>query len=195
MIKRIRQLVHKEVQRRYTEFEESYLSLEKYLYSNLEDRLDTIEAKFDSLSELIKNELQNRKSATEQKLQDIQTDTTEESTAETQETTADYEQTAEIVEVVEKVEEPAVEKIAAKTAEQPKVSISEYPQDNLTQIKGLGATMQTRLYDHGITSFVQLSKLRKKEVEKLGKTIRGFYSRYTTANWKQAAAELAKKKD
>lgn len=194
MIKRIKKIIHKEVQRRYSEFEESYLSIEKHLYTSLESRLDTIESKFDTLSELIKEEIKSRKSVTEQKLKEYHS-------KEKQEIKEAVENV--ITEPIEYVAEPVVpidaqqetiegvdipEPIAKSTSEQ----IKTYPEDKLTLLKGLGGTMQHRLYEHGITSFLQLSKLRKKEVESLGKTIRGFKSRYATANWKVLAADLVK---
>jgi predicted flap endonuclease-1-like 5' DNA nuclease len=64
--------------------------------------------------------------------------------------------------------------------------------DDLTRINGLGAKMVGSLNVAGITQFEQLANLTKKEIAKLGKSIRGFASSYERKDFKKQAQEFSK---
>ncbi len=76
MLKDIKKILNKEFKKRYEVLEDQYLGLEHRLYNNLEDRISTIEDKFDLISDLLKEEIRSRKERNEQKMEDSKPETT-----------------------------------------------------------------------------------------------------------------------
>lgn len=74
MLKKLRKTLSKEIKSRYEMMESRYLGLENRIYTTIEDRLTVLESKFDHLSDLIKEEVRNRKERNEGKLEEIETE-------------------------------------------------------------------------------------------------------------------------
>jgi large subunit ribosomal protein L21 len=71
MLKKLKKTLSKEIKNRYDKMEGRYLGLENRIYATIEDRLTLLEAKFDDLSDLIKDEVRFRKERNEDKIEDI----------------------------------------------------------------------------------------------------------------------------
>lgn len=219
MLKKLRKTLSKEIKHRYEKMESRYLGLENRIYTTIEDRLTLLEAKFDDLSELIKDEVRSRKERNEDKLEDI--DQEEEGTpfSETVEEVKEIiderikdtkEKVKEAKEVVnEKVEEAKkivasklkkgkkakakaekkVEKKVKEVAKKVKKAAQKVEDNDLTAIKGLGEKMSEKLKAEGITSFQQLAKMTEKEVDALDEKIKSFAARFKRYEWGKQAKE------
>lgn len=219
MLKKLRKTLSKEIKHRYEKMESRYLGLENRIYTTIEDRLTLLEAKFDDLSELIKDEVRSRKERNEDKLEDI--DQEEEGTpfSETVEEVKEIiderikdtkEKVKEAKEVVnEKVEEAKkmvasklkkgkkakakaekkVEKKVKEVAKKVKKAAQKVEDNDLTAIKGLGEKMSEKLNAEGITSFQQLAKMTEKEVDALDEKIKSFAARFKRYEWGKQAKE------
>lgn len=71
MLKKLRKTLSKEFKKRYDKLESNYLGLENRIYTTIEDRLSTLEDKFEDLSELIREEIRSRKERNEDKLEEM----------------------------------------------------------------------------------------------------------------------------
>jgi|VirMetMinimDraft_7_1064189.scaffolds.fasta_scaffold20699_3 predicted flap endonuclease-1-like 5' DNA nuclease len=89
--------------------------------------------------------------------------------------------------VVDTIAEVVVQEVPSTDAPAP----TDTPND-LTEINGLGTKMVGSLNSVGITTFEQLANLTKKEIAKLGKSIRGFAAAYERKDFKKQAQELNK---
>lgn len=215
MLKKLRKTLSKEIKHRYEKMESRYLGLENRIYTTIEDRLTLLEAKFDDLSELIKDEVRFRKERNEDKLEDIDqeeegatfSETVEDVKEMIDETIKDTkEKVKEAKEVVnEKVEEAKkivasklkkgkkgktkAEKKVKATAKKVKKAVKEIEENDLTAIKGLGEKMSEKLKAEGITSFQQLAKMTEKDVNALDEKIKSFAARFKRYEWGKQAKE------
>ncbi len=67
MLKKLKKTLTKEFAKRYDQLEERYLNIENKVYSTLEDRLASLEQKFDELSDLLIEEIRTRRQQNEEK--------------------------------------------------------------------------------------------------------------------------------
>lgn len=68
MLRKLRKTLSKEFARSYEKIESNYLGLENRIYATIETRISNLEAKFDELSELIKEEMRQRIERNEDKI-------------------------------------------------------------------------------------------------------------------------------
>jgi len=64
MLKKIRKAIKKDLGKFYDEFEERFLRSEKKMYKKMNDRLSSLEEKFEKLSEVLLGHLENNEVAT-----------------------------------------------------------------------------------------------------------------------------------
>lgn len=82
-------------------------------------------------------------------------------------------------------EKPAAKKAAPKTEAAPAKA------DDLTKMKGLGKVFAGKLEAEGITSFAQIAKMKKADIEALEEKI-GAAGKFESNDWVAQAKELAK---
>ena len=83
------------------------------------------------------------------------------------------------------------EKPAAKKSAAPKKAAAPAEADDLTKMKGLGKVFAGKLEAEGITTFAQVAKLKKAEIEALEEKI-GASGKFESNDWVAQAKELAK---
>jgi predicted flap endonuclease-1-like 5' DNA nuclease len=77
MLKKLRKTLNKEIKRRYDQMESNFLGLENRIYTTIEDRLASLEDKFEELSDILKDEIHSRKEKNEQKTDALEVEDTE----------------------------------------------------------------------------------------------------------------------
>lgn len=70
---------------------------------------------------------------------------------------------------------------------------TEDTKDDLTQIKGVGSFIETKLNNIGINSFIQISKLSNEDIETVTDLIQFFPGRIVRDDWKGQAKKLLNK--
>lgn len=209
MLKKLRKTLNKEFKKRYEKMESRYLGLENRIYTTIEERLSILEVKFEELSDLIKEEVRNRKERNEDKLDEMQfedngtmfseqvdevKEAIEARFKEAKETVT--ETVEEVTKQVDKAKKMVAnklkngKKVAKKEEEKVKEAITEKVEDDLTTLKGLGEKMAEKLAKEGITSYQQLAKMTNKQVDELDEKIKSFAARFKRYEWgKQAKSQ------
>jgi len=202
MLKKLRKTLSKEIKHRYEKMESRYLGLENRIYTTIEDRLTLLEAKFDDLSDLIKEEVRSRKERNEDKLEEIEeggdetmfSETVEEVREIIDETIKDTKEKVEeakkmVTSKLKKGKKAKFEKKAKEVVSKVKNVAQNIENDDLTLIKGLGEKMAEKLKAEGITTFQQLAKMTQKEASALDEKIKSFAARFKRYEWNKQAKE------
>jgi len=79
MLKKLRKTLNKEIKKRYEQMESHFLGLENRIYTTIEDRLVSLEDKFEELSDLLKEEIHSRKEKNEDKIDALEVEENTES--------------------------------------------------------------------------------------------------------------------
>ena len=85
---------------------------------------------------------------------------------------------------------PSAKKAPAKKAA-PKKEAAAAKADDLTKMKGLGKVFAGKLEAEGITTFAQIAKMKKADIEALEEKI-GASGKFESNDWVAQAKELAK---
>ncbi|BDS14331.1 hypothetical protein [Aureispira anguillae] len=219
MLKKLRKTLNKEFKKRYEKMESHYLGLENRIYTTIEERLSTLEVKFEELSELIKDEVRYRKERNEDKIEEREFDhyDAEEETTLFSEKVEDVkdvieakikeaketvnEKVEEVAKQVDKAKKIVTEKLkkGKKVKEEATSQIKEVVEnieesvgaieDDLTTLKGLGEKMAEKLAAEGITTYQQLAKMTEKQADELDEKIKSFAARFKRYDWKQQAKD------
>ncbi len=88
-------------------------------------------------------------------------------------------------------EKPAAKKAAPKKDAAPKKAAAPAKADDLTKMKGLGKVFAGKLEAEGITTFAQIAKMKKADIEALEEKI-GASGKFESNDWVAQAKELAK---
>jgi len=169
MFKKIKKLIKKEFVKRYEQLEEHYLGFENRFYTTLEERLTTLEDKFDEISDLLKEEIRQRKERTQAKQ-------AEDGTGEVADDEANEEEAAANANSDDDTEKEEKEE--------------EVDLQDLTLLKGLGKKLSQRLQEQDVTSIKQIAEMTKEEIQQMDEKVKSFAARYERYDWGTQAQEL-----
>lgn len=209
MLKKLRKTLNEEFKKRYEKMEGRYLGLENRIYTTIENRLAALEQKFEELSDLLKEELQQRKEQNNDKLEEMDyveeplngklsekvgqaKDSIQKKIKGAQKNVAEQvEKVGKKVKKAKKTVEGKLKKDKKKSKKASSKNPKAIQKDDLTQLKGLGAKIAEQLAAQQVVNFEQLAALSDKDLGELDKKIKGFAARYKRYNWKEEASKLA----
>ena len=172
-LKKIKKKVDKQLKKQYEKLEDRFLGIENTLYSGLEDRLSSLEEKFDRLTELLADK-------------EVATAATNTATSKKKKKKAtDSKGTAKKMSKKES-KPPKVKPV--KTEVEKRIEIA--ARRDLSKIRGIGKKIADQLRAEGINTFGQIAGLTKKEISAIDEKIPGFAARYERYEWGKQAKDL-----
>jgi predicted flap endonuclease-1-like 5' DNA nuclease len=167
--KKFKKTIEKEIKNRYDQMEERFSKKEKGLYTVLENRLGSLESKFDELSDLLKVEIEGRS---------------------TGEKAPKTKKSAKSSDKKTKESSKKSKKTTKKKAEKKVTKLVVLVKDDLTEIKGLGEKFEEKLNEQGIATYAQLAALSENQIQALEGKIKSFAARYSRYEWGVQAKKL-----
>ncbi len=197
-LKKLQKKVNKKIKKQYHALEERFLGIEDTLYTSLEDRLASLEEKFDRVVDLLekqaaataesKPEKSEKKKVKKQK---------EDSSAESITNKSDKSET------LNKETKGGGEKTSSKKAgkkntagriSKQKTSVAKRIEKaaarDLTQLRGIGEKMSEQLHANDIHTLAQIAGMTSKDVAAMDKKISSFSARYERYDWGNEAKKL-----
>lgn len=176
-LKKIKKKVNKEIKKQYEKFEDRFLGIENTLYQELEDRLASLEEKFDRLTELLEDKtLATAAASAEEKP----------AKKKNKKTTAKKEKDSSKKSKKKVVKVPKPRPL--KTEVEKRIEMA--ARRDLSQIRGIGKKIAQQLRAEGINTFGQIAGLSSAEINELDAKIPGFAARYERYEWGKQAKDL-----